>query len=167
MLNKKIICVVIFLFFITAVHATITDYNVPTLIPLDRILSISGKISPPTSGVVCSFLIYDTDNSLIFRLSDEKTVGNGIFASNHFVLTEPMFLRGNDYNAVTTCDTDVASKTFRVDNRQALLAYQLNKEVGFFGNQANQEGFFAIIIFIGLFAVGGGILYLAWKKGNS
>lgn len=97
------------------VWGAITNYQVPTPIPIGKNLVISGQLDTNASGVLCSFLIYDANGGeLIKRLSDEYTNSNGFFATDYYKVEEPNLFIDKNYNAKTNCGGSIATQTFAV-----------------------------------------------------
>lgn len=115
---KKILLTLFLLFFFTNAYATIVNYEVSNPIPLGKNLIISGQLDTNASGVICSFLIQDTNGNVVKRLTDEYTAQNGFFASDYWAVSEPRVWRETDYTAYTDCDGQTASQTFRVVQRE-------------------------------------------------
>lgn len=158
------VVLLLLMIFIPLSNAAIINYKVPSEIPLNEVLTIDGRLSTDENGIKCSFRIYDDQNNLVDRLTDEYTAGMGIFSSSYYRVNEPKFLRGFDYNAVTTCSSNQASSLFTVGQKQVLLAHELNQETGFIGSAGNVDSMY-LIGSIGLFLVLiSFLLFAAYRK---
>lgn len=117
---KKIAAIAILLICLPTAMAAITEYTVPTSVPLNKNLTIYGIYSGG-GNTLCSFFIFDTadQQQVIIRLSDEYTISDGSFYSE-IQITEPLFRRGFDFNAVTKCGSDVAFQLFYVEQKEDL-----------------------------------------------
>jgi len=116
---KKIMLLALLLFS-SSVFATISNYTVPANVPLNRDITIYGEYT--TGNVLCAFFLFDTadQNQAIIRLSDEYTYSDGTFYAA-YQITEPLFKRGKDYNAITKCETHTASQLFYVEQKEDLI----------------------------------------------
>ena len=117
-MKKIVLITVFFIFLLSFVSSAITDYRVPGNLPLNKTLTIYGVYSGG-ADVVCSFFIFDIvdQNQVIIRLSDEYTNSLGQFYSEYQV-TEPLFRRGIDYNAVSVCGSDEIGSVFYVEQKE-------------------------------------------------
>ncbi|MDO8648142.1 MAG: hypothetical protein Q7R70_07095 [Candidatus Diapherotrites archaeon] len=132
---------------------TISNFNVPLHIPLNKNLSIYGKYSDVNGNgnVICSFWIFDLkdQNQLIKRLSDEYTFSDGSFSSTYPV-TEPLFRRGIDYNVVVYCNTATANARIVVDQKEDIaFGVSPNSLITDFAYWSNAENSFTTV-FLGL-----------------
>lgn len=100
--------------FAGSASAAIINYKVPASVKLDEILTVDGQIDPAVDNVRCSMRIYDSNGAFIKRLTDEYTTGGGVFSSSYLKITEPVFMRLDDYNVVSDCDGNIAFDTFNV-----------------------------------------------------
>lgn len=114
---------ILFLLFIAltlsqSVFATISNYTVPSTIPLNKNLTIYGN-SDEASGTLCSFYIFDVkdQNQVLVRLSDGYTDSVGSFYAE-WEIKEPLFRRNSDYNALTVCGTSQVSQTFQIIQKE-------------------------------------------------
>lgn len=162
---KNIISFLFLILILINVNAGIVDYNVAREYPLDKPLTIEGKVSPGVENVRCSFKIYDRDNNFIKRLTDEFTTSSGLFSSSYLVLREPTFYRGLDYNMVTDCDGNFATKTFRVVQRIP-ISNTIQQELLYILDIKNQTAFFiggTVLMIIILIIL---MFYYFYKKGK-
>lgn len=169
-MDKKIILFAFLLLFSSMVYANaLTQVKIRSNVPLNEKLTISGIYtdSDANSGVLCSFFLYDTQTSdkyLIRRLSDEYTFTGGIF-STEYQITEPLFQRGFDYNAVVCCNTACYDQNFYVDQKSEIAfgftSASLIMDTQFWTNPENSLTVFLIFIFVlFVFSVG----FTLWKK---
>lgn len=124
MVQKKILILFLLLFCSSVFAATLSQVTVRSTIPLNENLTISGHYLDPdkNAGVLCSFRIFDTqttDKYLIKRLSDEYTFSDGSF-STEYQITEPLFQRGYDYNAVVCCNIACYDQNFYVGQKDEI-----------------------------------------------
>lgn len=124
---KKAILAVSFLLMFSTCFAAITNYTVPEEVPLNNTLTIFGTYSGGANQL-CSFFLFDVEdqNQAIIRLSDEYTNSLGEFYSE-YQITEPLFRRGIDYNAVTVCGTDKVNQNFYVQQKED-IAFGITSE---------------------------------------
>lgn len=137
----KYLSIILFILLLTFANAAIDDYLVPSNIPLDEILTIDGQISPVADGVQCSIRVYNDQNILVKRLTDEFTTSNGVFSSSYLKVTEPIFKRNQDYNVFTDCAGDGASSIFTVGQRESFDRF-VQQEFLFATSQENTDVYF-------------------------
>lgn len=131
---KKISLIVFLVLLSTFSSAAITDFYVPSAPPLDSILTIYGLTD--TNAEYCSFFIYDSNGFFVYQLSDEP-VRNGFFGSSYYKISEgDRMFRGFDYNATAYCNSDVATQSFTVAQRNT-IAFPVQQEVDFLTSQGN------------------------------
>jgi hypothetical protein len=104
---------------------SISNYTVSNQAPLNQNLTIYGVYSgSPSADVLCAFYIFDLKNldvnKAVIRLSDQYTFSDGSFYAE-YLLSEPLFRRGIDYNAVTKCGTIEIGKKFTVAQKEDIL----------------------------------------------
>jgi len=80
--------------------------------------------------------------------SDEYTFSDGTFYSER-VLLEPPYYRGDDYNVMVTCGSDVVTRAFAVVQPVSLVQ-PLQRGWEYFFDPSNLE---AMMIFVGLIGV--------------
>ena len=139
---------------------SIDNYNVPQVVPLNNNLTIYGDYSEGGQKL-CAFFIFDLEdqNQVILRLTDEYTFSDGtVYAQVQ--LTEPLFRRGYDYNAVTKCGTAVVSQTFYIDQKEdialGITPAALRMDIAWWINGENSMTIFLIGLFI---LIAAGALY--------
>ena len=137
---------------------TITDLNTNSPIPLDKTFTVTGNYSDTdsNSSVFCKFLILDSDNKIVERLSDERTFPNGDFYSQR-TLNEPLYKRGQDYNVLVDCETASDSILFSLEQRES-IGHTAEYETRFAFDRGNLDSMlffggliFAIIIIFTIF----------------
>lgn len=149
-MRKTIILLFLVLFAVNVFSAqTISDLNTNTPVPLATTLAITGNYndSDSNSSVYCKFLILDSANRVIERLSDEKTFANGDFYAQR-VLNEPLYKRGTDYNVSVDCVNANSSKAFTIGQRET-IGHIAEEETKFVFERGNLDSmiFFGFIIF--------------------
>jgi hypothetical protein len=164
---KKTFFLLFFLIFCSFTFAdSITNYTVPNSVPLNKDLTIYGNYSgTPSADVLCSFYIFDVENTdynqLITRLPDQYTNEKGEFTAKPFIITEPLFRREIDYNAITTCGTSTIGKVFTVSQKEELFfgitAEAVAEDLLFWANPENSMTtvfYFFILLFVAAIFVG-------------
>ena len=123
---KKIFLIISLIFLISNVLATdsITNYLVPNNVALNQNLTIYGELTSTDqniNNILCAFYIFDiknTDlNQAIIRLTDQPTYTDGSFYTS-ITITEPLFRRGIDYNAITKCRSSEIGKVFSITQKE-------------------------------------------------
>lgn len=122
--NKTVaVLALLILFSGSALADSISNYTVPNNIPLNDTLTIYGKYNTG-SDVLCAFYIFDLQNNdlnrALIRLNDQYTFSDNSFY-NEIKITEPLFRRGIDYNAITKCGTTEIGKKFTVTQSEQVL----------------------------------------------
>jgi hypothetical protein len=102
--------------------ATITDYIVPSNIPLNMPMTATGIYSDVNqiSGIKCSFFFFD-GNELIDRATDEYTAGTGRFGLVNYYIREPTFQRGKTYSLRSECGGAFATADFIVGQKEEVF----------------------------------------------
>lgn len=165
---KKILLFGIFLLLISFVSAAeIINYKIPFSVRLGEKLSVHGFYSDTDiNGVLCKFEIFDSNNVLVERLSDEYVFSDGSFSTEK-VLQEPPFFRGDDFNVQTTCKTTSVSAIFSVEQPLNLshITQQTSEYIFDMGNLKPVffvASFAALILVVGIV---GGFFYKRIKEG--
>lgn len=109
------------------------------------------------SNVLCSLIVFNDENKAMYRASDEYTNNSCIF-STEFIISEPTFKRGKDYNVAVYCNNVSGRAEFRVDNREPFGEYLVAET---FWLKDNAIDFFMLGIFL-LIIVIMGVLYFMW-----
>lgn len=146
--------------------ATITDYIVPSNIPLNMPMTATGIYSDVNqiSGIKCSFFFFD-GNELIDRATDEYTAGTGRFGLVNYYIREPTFQRGKTYSLRSECGGAFATANFSVGQKEEILevaGYKLLPDT-----MANDllywNGKSGLILFIVFVLV---LIYIVWEHGK-
>jgi len=149
---KNLLIVLFLIIFSSCVFSTqtITDLNTNSPIPLNNILTITGTYSDTESdlSIYCKFLIKDSDDLVVERLSDEKVFANGDFYAER-TLNEPLYKRGQDYNVSVGCSNASSSTVFNVGQRET-IGHTAEYETRFVFDRGNLDAF---LFFGGLFLV--------------
>ena len=162
-MDKKIF-VGIFLILIlsSTTNAAITNLRIPYQIRLGETLTIAGDYG--TADVLCKFLVKDSNNFTIERLSDEYTFADGTFYAQRTV-NEPPYYRGDDFNVVVNCESSQAFQTFTV-MQPTSLAQPLQRNWEYVFDESNMDSIMLGGTFIALAALTFfGFAYVA-KKGR-
>jgi hypothetical protein len=157
---RKSIVLLFFVVFIGSAFAdSIDNYLVSNQVPLNQNLTVYGVYSgTPSADVLCAFYIFDVKNldtnAAIIRLRDNYTFSDGSFYFE-YKITEPLFQRGIDYNAVSKCGTISIGKVFNVSQKTDLILgiqpQNVYSEFAFWVNPTNSMTAvygFCVIIFI-------------------
>lgn len=149
----------LFVFFsFSLASAAISDFNVSPEVMYGEILRVDGTLSP-IDAEFCSFRLYDSNGTFIYRLTDEKVSEAGAFSSSYFKVDEPLVFRGEDYNLTVNCAGSTATKAFSVQNRRP-FSFFLQQEFLFLTDRNNLESFaffgaliavFVLIVLIGAY----------------
>lgn len=102
---------------------TITDYQVPSSVPLNQPITATGVYwddSNTHSIVLCSFYILE-DGKIVYRETDQYSTATGRFAMNGRLLTEPLTVRGEEYTLRSECGTATVDSNFKVDQKQEAI----------------------------------------------
>jgi len=128
--KKKVSLLLILLLICSSVFAfepnSIINYSVPNEIPLNLEITATGK-SIDNNGLayvnqICSFYFLTAETGyLVERANDQYTDQTGRFAMTKFKLTEPDFIRGNNYTLKTICGANEIDANFLVIQRQDAL----------------------------------------------
>ena len=108
---KKTLTIIFLICLFSTAFASITNYSVSPSVRLGENITITGTHS--VANVLCKTVIYDSNQDGVERLSDEYTFADGSFYFERPAV-EPPYYRGDDFNAVTTCGTDIVSETFTI-----------------------------------------------------
>jgi len=123
-MNKKILIGIFLILLMVTTTAPITNLKIPYTVRLGENLTIAGDYG--TANALCKFIIKDSNDFAVERLSDEYTFADGTFYSQR-TINEPPYYRGDDYNVVVTCGTDEAFQTFTL-NQPTSLAHPIQKD---------------------------------------
>ena len=123
LLDKKIILFLSLIFLVSFVYSeSLNSVVIPSNVSLNKELVIYGFFDGDVydGNILCSFRIFDIyeDKRLIWRLSDEYTSADGFVNNSPFVITEPVFQRGIDYNAVICCSVSCVDQSFSVGQKE-------------------------------------------------
>lgn len=157
-MKNLLILFVIVSFISLAWGQAVTDFAVPSNIPLGRTLTIDGKVTPANSDILCSFRVYDANTgALVHRLSDEwaRADAGGVFASSYLVLNEPPFWRTSDFNVVADCNGLIKSAVFTVEQRTGLSNFFFGEV--FYIQENAFITFWALIILFVLIVLGAAV----------
>jgi len=164
-MDKKIILFLFSVFLISFVQAESITAVIPSVVPFNQSLIISGHYNGDIvdGNVLCSFRIFDVyeDNRLIWRLSDEYTSADGFFNNSPFVLTDPVFQRGYDYNAVACCNTVCVDQNFSVIQKQDIVLGKTSESLAYDLTFFNNPDVFMLIFFLIVFGL---VFYFALIK---
>lgn len=119
---KKIFLLFFFLFLpIVFSTQSINNLNIKSAVPLDETVTVNGLFVDSDSNlqVLCSAEIRNDSNVTIMRLTDQYTFGNHFFFEQK--ITEPLFLRGSDYNFLVTCKNAQSINSFSVEQRRTFI----------------------------------------------
>jgi len=122
-MRKKIIPLLIVLLFGFVLADNITNYQVLSDVPLGTNLTISGKFLDDlniNTNIWCDYYALNSQGEKIYRLSSTKTDLKGNFFAS-LTINEPIFKRGNDYNALTICDQAEMKGQFTVSQRETIF----------------------------------------------
>lgn len=170
-MDKKIIVLCLLLSFSSFVFAESLDSVViPSKVNLNEELLIYGYFNGDAidGNILCSFRIFDVyeDNRLIWRLSDEYTSADGFINNSPFTITEPVFKRGFDYNAVVCCSVSCADQNFYVEQTKEIAfgktSSALITDLRFWVDEENSLTVFLILVMF--LIVVGSILYFVKKS---
>jgi len=125
--RKIIILVLLALLLLPLANASISNYAVPSTIPLNQGITATGQSTNDSNNAVadelCSFYFLDSSGNLVDRASDQHTDQTGRFAMPAFVITEPKFQRFQNFTLKTVCGPNEEDANFTVDQRQELLPF--------------------------------------------
>jgi len=132
---------------------SIENYKITQEVNLNEQVKIFGLFQDSNalnSNVLCSFYFLTDQNRLIDRGNDIYTDGSGYF-SNSFIVTEPDFLRDNNYTARVVCDNAENTAEFQIMQKRTNEQF-LSQEFDFMTNSDNTNGVlsvgFALLILI-------------------
>ena len=149
---KRFLLILILIILSSCVFASqsITDLNTNSPIPLNDILTVTGNYDDTdlNTSIYCKFLIRDSDNLVVERLSDEKTFANGDFYGER-VLNEPLYKRGQDYNVTVGCANASSSVIFTVGQRET-IGHVAEQETKYLVDRGNLD---SVLFFGGLFFI--------------
>lgn len=164
----------IFLFLVLcvsfALSDTITDYTVPSSVPLGNNVTATGLFTATDgnkSGYLCSFYFLDANSGeLIKRATDQYTTSTGRVTMAGFTITEPLFKRGSTYTLKTECGAIGVDANFLVAQRES-IAHVGAQEFAFLTEPENTDtGFIwgSIIVVIVLICFVGIYFYRVARK---
>ena len=165
-MNMKYILFLVFgLFFLTTVFsASITNYQVPSNVPLNQVITITGVYTDANViDVKCSFYFIDMQGNLVQQATDEYTSGDGTFASTSLILTEPVFQRDSVFTAHTNCGTATADANFVVGQKQdafsaggvSIYPQGFIRDAAFWTEGSNPDFFFYFVVIMFVIVVCG------------
>ena len=133
---KKVILVLLLaLVLFPLANAQITNYSVPSSVPLNQTVSATGisidDSNVPVSNQLCSFYFLDSSGNLVDRATDQYTDQTGRFAMFDFQITEPDFQRLQSFTLLTVCGSSEADANFTIDQRQELIPFLPIYQQGF------------------------------------
>ncbi len=134
-MNKKIIIGIFLILILATTNAAITNLKIPYQVRLGENLTISGDYG--TANTLCKFLIKDSNDFAIERLSDEYTFADGSFYAQRQI-NEPPYYRGDDFNVVITCGSDQAFQFFTV-NQPTSLAHPIQRNWEYIFDESNMD----------------------------
>ena len=112
MCNKKMWIAFFLLLCMSGTYAVIESVTIPSTVRMGENLAVYGVYD--TNDTLCQFVIFDSDNNPVERLSDEYTFSDGSFYAER-KMTEPPYYRGDDFNLVVTCGSSQRSGVFTVE----------------------------------------------------
>jgi hypothetical protein len=164
----KILLLLLVLFLLPGVFCdSISDYTVSNQVPLNEKLTIYGKYSGG-ADVLCAFYLFDAENLdrnvAIIRLTDQYTFSDGSFYAE-YKITEPLFIRGIDYNAITKCGTTETGALFEVAQKNDIVlgitSNSIMADLAFFTKFDNSMG--AVLFLFAIIFITSAIVY-AWEN---
>lgn len=173
---KKIILVALLLIMLALPSfASITNYAVPSEMPLNLEVTATGlsldSNSMPNVNQLCSFyFLKASDGILIDRATDQYTDQTGRFAMPKFKLTEPDFIRGQNYTLRTTCGSNQQDANFSVIQKQeafdivgfAFYPQAFVMDLLYWNDPLNSTIFFLAVLF-SIFA-GAWLFHIWWSS---
>ena len=92
-MNKKILIGIFLILILSTTNAAITGLKIPYEVRLGEYLTIAGNYG--TANTLCKFLVKDSNNFTVERLTDEYTFADGTFYAQRQI-NEPPYYRGDD-----------------------------------------------------------------------
>jgi len=148
-MKKIILLMALLLVLPIAIGSSIVDYMVTPEIPLGQEIQISGIYIDDLNlnqNIYCEHRIIDGNNYEVYRASDSTTDLVGRF-SKKIVVSEPIFKRGSDYNAVTTCKYTSVTAQFSIAQKED-ISHSLLWEYKYLTDPANIFPILFIIIIL-------------------
>ena len=150
-MDKKIVMGIFLILMLSTTTAVITNLEMPYEVRLGEYLTIAGNYG--TADTLCKFLVKDSNNFTIERLTDEYTFADGTFYSQRQI-NEPPYYRGDDYNVIVTCGSDEAFQTFTL-MQPTSLAHPIQRNWEYVFEESNMDaimlgGTFIAIVVIGI-----------------
>lgn len=161
-MNKKIFLGIFLILLISTTNAAITDLKIPYEVRLGEYLTISGTYG--TADTLCKFLVKDSNNFTIERLTDEYTFADGTFYAQRQI-NEPPYYRGDDYNVVVTCASNEAFQIFTLVQPTS-LAHPLQRNWEYLFEESNMDAIMLGGTFIALVILAISIFVFIAKKGK-
>jgi len=153
--KKKILIFLMVCFLATNAFAGITNYEVPSSVPLNQRITATGKSLDDSNAAqvnqLCSFYFFDDSGNLVSRASDQYTDQTGRFAMIHFVLTEPDFQRGKQFTLKAVCGSSEADGNFVVEQKQDVVGIYpqgVITDIAFWNDPNNSIIFVGFMFFI-------------------
>ena len=160
---KKILMLSIFLILIlSTTNGAITNLKIPYEVRLGEYLTIAGNYG--TADALCKFLVKDSNNFTIERLTDEYTFADGTFYAQRQI-NEPPYYRGDDYNVIVTCGSDEAFQTFTL-NQPTSLAHPIQRNWEYLFEESNTDALMLGGTFIALAILSVFVFVFIAKKGK-
>jgi len=167
--RKVIILVLLALLLLPLANASISNYAVPSTIPLNQGITATGQSTNDLNNAVadelCSFYFLDLSGNLIDRASDQYTDQTGRFAMPAFVITEPKFQRFQNFTLKTVCGPNEADANFTIGQRQEILPYVPLYQEGFTLDMlywTDEEAFLFVFYAVVIFIVCGAVAYMIY-----
>ena len=161
-MDKKIIVGIFLILIATTVIAPITNLKIPYTVRLGENLTIAGNYG--TADALCKFLIKDSNEFAVERLSDEYTFADGSFYAQRQI-NEPPYYRGDDYNVVVTCGSEVANQVFTL-NQPTSLAHPIQQNWEYLFAENNMDAIMLGGTFIAIAILGVLTFVFILKKGK-
>jgi len=152
-MNKKILIGIFLILILSTTNGAITNLKIPYEVRLGEYLTIAGEYG--TADILCKFLVKDSNNITVERLTDEYTFADGTFYAQRQI-NEPPYYRGDDYNVITTCGSDEAFQTFTLVQPTS-LAHPIQRNWEYLFEESNMDaimlgGTFIAIAILGVLA---------------
>lgn len=164
MVKKALLALFLLACFSLVTAGAISVLTVDQEVALERPLTISGTYSADTNNyVLCAFKIFDDENILVVRLSDEYTFVDGTF-STEYKLTEPLFNRGSRYRVNVTCNTAGKDAYFNVGQKQGFFGITTDMVLNDYAWFTNSDNMLTVVLTFILVTVFIGMFYwVVWK----
>jgi len=152
-MNKKILIGIFLILILSTTNAAITGLKIPYEVRLGEYLTIAGNYG--TANTLCKFLVKDSNNFTVERLTDEYTFADGTFYAQRQI-NEPPYYRGDDYNVIVTCASEEAFQTFSLVQPTS-LAHPIQRNWEYLFEESNMDaimlgGTFIAVAILGILA---------------